>query len=336
MPTATKRRTTAVRKLAARKMPPKNRATGKPAAKKATKPKGMSVHIGLNQVDPRHYAGWDGDLLACEQDAKDMAAVATSRGMTPTLLLTRDASRAAVLKAIRAAARRLTPGDLFLLTYSGHGGQVPDIDHEEADHRDETWCFYDGQFIDDELYLELSKFAKGVRIFVLSDSCHSGTVCRGAITESAINTMTPGTARPKWMPRDIAEKTYAEHREFYDKLQRAVARAGRGSLVEPDAALAQVRVGDRVGVAVKKFGPAVILISGCQDNQTSMDGAHNGAFTERLLAVWNRGAFSGNYARFHATIKAGMLPTQTPNLFSLGSTAAFLAEHPFDVAPARR
>jgi metacaspase-1 len=330
MPTARKTaKKTAVRKAA------KKTVARKTAAKKAANAKGMSVHIGLNGVDPRHYAGWGGQLFACEQDAKDMAAIATSRGIAPTLLLTGDASRAAVLKAIRAASRRLTAGDFFLLTYSGHGGQVPDIDHDEADHRDETWCFYDGQFIDDELYLELSKFAKGVRIFVLSDSCHSGTVCRAALTESAIDTMTAGQARPKWMPRDIADKTYAEHRAFYDNLQRAAARAGRGRLVEPDAALAQVRVGDRVGVAVKSFAPAVILISGCQDNQTSMDGDHNGAFTERLLAVWNRGTFTGNYARFHATIKAGMLPTQTPNLFSLGSATPFLAEHPFDVAARR-
>src|SRR6185295_13445271 len=51
----------------------------------------------------------------------------------------------------------------------------------------------------------------------------------------------------------------------------------------------------------------------------------------RLLAVWNRGRFNGNYARFHADIKAGMQPTQTPNLFSLGSAAAFLAQDPFQV-----
>ena len=44
----------------------------------------------------------------------------------------------------------------------------------------------------------------------------------------------------------------------------------------------------------------MILISGCQDNQTSMDGDHNGAFTEQLLNVWNHGAFKGNYATFHA------------------------------------
>ena len=35
-------------------------------------PQGISVHIGLNSVDPRHYEGWAGQLTACEADAKDM------------------------------------------------------------------------------------------------------------------------------------------------------------------------------------------------------------------------------------------------------------------------
>ena len=85
-----------------------------------------------------------------------------------------------------------------------------------------------------------------------------------------------------------------------------------------------------VGI-VAKFNPAVILISGCQDNQTSMDGEHNGAFTEQLLKIWNQGGFAGNYANFHARIKARMPASQTPNLFTLGSAGTFLAQKPFSV-----
>ncbi|HEY3635883.1 MAG TPA: caspase family protein, partial [Caldimonas sp.] len=72
-------------------------------------------------------------------------------------------------------------------------------------------------------------------------------------------------------------------------------------------------------------------ISGCQDNQTSMDGEHNGAFTEQLLKIWNQGTFQGNYANFHARIKARMPATQTPNLFALGAAGPFLAQQPFRV-----
>ena len=36
--------------------------------------------------------------------------------------------------AISAAAETLTAGDIFFLTYSGHGGQVPDANSDEDDH----------------------------------------------------------------------------------------------------------------------------------------------------------------------------------------------------------
>ena len=78
----------------------------------------------------------------------------------------------------------------------------------------------------------------------------------------------------------------------------------------------------------------MILISGCQDNQTSLDGDHNGAFTEQLLRVWDDGRFDpehGDYVKFHGTIKAGMPSTQTPNLFTLGPTAAFARQRPFTI-----
>ena len=47
----------------------------------ATKTKAMSLHIGLNAVNPTDYAGWSGPLSACEFDANDMAAIARSSGM---------------------------------------------------------------------------------------------------------------------------------------------------------------------------------------------------------------------------------------------------------------
>ena len=304
-------------------------------AKKATKTKGkakgltkgMSLHIGLNSVNGSAYGGWDGPLAACEADANDMAAIAKQQGIKPTILLTKKASRAAVLGEMRAAAKALASGDFFFLSYSGHGGQVPDVTGEEDDKKDETWCLYDGQLIDDELYFELSRFGEGVRILVLSDSCHSGTVTRDVRMPVA----TIPSQRPKLMPEAVAMRTYRDHQAFYDKLQRDVAAAAGKPVVDPDMALAQVAASGRLSAIVARFNPAVILVSGCQDNQTSMDGEHNGAFTEQLLRVWNQGGFQGNYANFHARIKARLPATQSPNLFTLGAAGAFLAQKPFSV-----
>ncbi|MBV9892222.1 MAG: hypothetical protein JO090_15215, partial [Rhizobacter sp.] len=44
---------------------------------------------------------------------------------------------------------------------------------------------------------------------------------------------------------------------------------------------------ERLSAVVKKFDPVLIPHSGCQDNQTSMDGKHNCAFMEELLKVSN-------------------------------------------------
>jgi hypothetical protein len=256
-----------------------------------------------------------------------MTALAKSAGMTPTTLLTRQATRKRVLGALRMASSALQPGDLFFLTYSGHGGQIEDVSGEEDDKLDETWCLFDGELIDDELYLELSRFSAGVRVLVLSDSCHSGTVTRAAPPRGDGR---PG--RPRLMPPAIASRVYREHQAFYDKLQRDVARAaGSKAVIDPDEALSLVQHSNRLTAIAARCKAHVILISGCQDNQTSMDGDHNGAFTEQLLRIWNQGKFSGDYARFHAAIKARMDARQTPNLFTIGRATQFVGQRPFTV-----
>lgn len=133
------------------------------------------------------------------------------------------------------------------------------------------------------------------------------------------------------MPLDVAQRTYQAHKDFYDKLQRDLAkRAGKATVADPDAALAEVAVSSTL-TAIKKFRPPTILISASQDNPTSMDGERNGAFTEQLLAVWNNGTFKGNYALFHAAIKQRLPATQTPNLFVLGPAGRFVRQTPFKV-----
>lgn len=276
---------------------------------------GLALTIGLNSVDPSHYGGWSGPLNACEADAEDMAALAKSQGFGVKALLTKEGTRGNVSAEMSRAAKELGPADIFVLTYSGHGGQLPDLNGDEySDAQDETWCLYDGELTDDELNAHLAGFKPGVRVVVLSDSCHSGSVVKlayynGALPQSAPESRSRQVAY-RFMPSPIALRTYRDNRKFYDTI-----------LKDPKIA--------KAAKAVKAY---VLLISGCQDNQLSADGDFNGLFTAQLLRVWNEGAFKGSYRTFHRSILRLMPPDQTPNFFRTGRrNLRFEAQRPFRI-----
>jgi len=189
--------------------------------------KGMSLSIGLNAVDPKHYGDWSGELNACEADAAEMSALAKSQGFRPTVLLTRRATRARVQAELGKAARQLAAGDIFMLSYSGHGGQLPDLNRDEPDAQDETWCLFDGELVDDELHALLGKFAAGVRVLVFSDSCHSGTAVRAAWYRGA-GAARAGSGAPqvryRAMPPEAALRTYRLNKAFYDRILAGTGR----------------------------------------------------------------------------------------------------------------
>lgn len=280
--------------------------------------KGISLHIGLNAVDPNHYQGWSGLLNACEADAEDMADLAQAQDFSSSKLLTKNATRDAVFRGIGNAALALKSGDIFLLSYSGHGGQLPDLNGDEPDGKDETWCLYDGQLIDDELYSSWLAFAPGVRILLLSDSCHSGSVSKEmhyAAKTQPLSLAAVGAPVYRTMPDDMALRVYQSNKGFYDPILK------RRDLSKT---LSSVKA-------------SVLLISGCQDNQLSQDGTFNGLFTGTLKKIWNGGTFTGSYRRFCSAIGAKMPPDQTPKLSLVGtSNAHYIAEKPFSVNPVKK
>ncbi|MGH2720201.1 MAG: caspase family protein [Actinomycetota bacterium] len=255
-------------------------------------PQGLSLHIGLNEIDPAHY-GTNGQLAGCHNDARDMAAMAKAQGYQSLgTMLDGDATVKGLKTGITAAARKLDGGDIFFLTYSGHGGQVPDSNADErndplggaGDRKDETWCLYDRMLVDDELYALFGGFRPGVRIAVLSDSCHSGSVTRAVDFGG------------RFLPKDVLERTYKENVRLYDAVQEEFPSRRRLTV-----------------------GATIILISGCQDNQTSADGEANGLFTEHLEDVWHEGSFKGTLKRLRNVIASTMPTNQTPNYFVVGA-----------------
>ena len=273
--------------------------------------KGLALHIGVNRCDPEHYNNWEGRLSCCEGDAEALAALTKAQGFAVRTLKTLDATRTTVISAIEKAAKQLKDGDLFVVSFSGHGGQLPDRGGDEVDNIDETWCLYDGHLLDDELANLWAKFQEGARILVLSDSCHSGSVIRG---EAGSNRPSVEHLDARFMPMNIAMDVYAKNSAFYDKVQR------EAHAQNPD------------------IQASVLLISGCKDEQYSYEGWGHGLFTSALLDTWSTGTFDGNYEHFHQQIASRLpkpipeenIPGQEPQKMYLGrEEPEFYAQRPF-------
>jgi hypothetical protein len=297
--------------------------------------KGLFLAIGLNRIDPAAY-GDSGLLNACENDARDMADLARSAGFSGTTLLTEKATSSAVLAQLSSAAATLQSGDILFLSYSGHGGQVGDVTGDEDDALDETWCLFDRQLLDDELYAMWAKFRPGVRIVVFSDSCHSGSVTKALMVKlhervrdfslqtddklvrdlrelEAVPTHKATAGRVKALPFARSWQMYIRNKPMYDSLQ--ILAGGKEK-------------------SKRSVEASVLLLSGCQDDELSRDGDTNGAFTHAVKEAWQAGAFNGNYRDFHRAIAANedLMQDQNPAYSAVGApNPAFEAQRPFSI-----
>jgi hypothetical protein len=262
-------------------------------------------------VDAGHYGGfaagqptrWEGNLRGCEHDATDLQTVARDQGFTASALLGEAATVDAVSTGVTEAAASLKAGDLFVVTFSGYGGQVPDGNSEEHWY-EHTWALYDRQLPEDELASLLTSFLSNVRVLVLDDSSSSGTVRRDVSSVEALFGEPPTRA----LPAGIAMDTYRSNSAVYDGIQSAHVS------------------GDRAAIQA-----GVIVITGFGENQLAGEGPRNGVFTDALLRVWDDGRFQGDYERFIQKVAALMPPTQIPQLTVRGSGAPFLSERPLTI-----
>src|SRR5262245_43937375 len=141
--------------------------------------KKTALCIGIND-----YPGTGSDLRGCVNDARDWQAELASRGFQTALMLDKQATRQAMASEMQRLLSESKFGDILVFTYSGHGTWVPDRDGDEPDRRDEALVPHDireaGPLLDDDLFDIFSERDRGVKLVMISDSCHSGTVARFA------------------------------------------------------------------------------------------------------------------------------------------------------------
>jgi hypothetical protein len=252
--------------------------------------------IGIND-----YPGDDNDLSGCVNDANDWAEELAKRGFAVSQLLDKAAKRAAMIQAIGDLIDGAGKGDSLIITYSGHGTWVPDASGDEPDGRDEGLCPYDlasrGPLLDDDLHALFARRATGVRIVLISDSCHSGSVTRGQDAD-----IDPGMPKVRFLPPQAWMKKGTP-------LPAALASvAPRGGFTRAG--------GD-------------LLLAGCQDTEYSWDtsfrGRSNGAFTYYALKTLREDKPATYQAWFDAI--RGHLPTsrlpQSPQLFGTKTARRF-------------
>lgn len=252
--------------------------------------------IGIN-----NYPGTQNDLSGCVNDANDWEAELTSRGFTIEKMLDEQANKAAMTKAIGKLISSAKKGDTVAITYSGHGTWVPDSSGDEPDGRDEGLCPHDiskvGPLLDDEIRGLFAQRAAGVRILLISDSCHSGSVTRG--DESDLD---PGMPRARFMP-------------LQDWMQASELPRS------PD------RPKTLVG-GMKRYG-GDLLLAGAMDTEyswdTSFKGRPNGAFTYYALKTLRDGKPSSYDAWFK--LMQNYLPStrlpQHPQIFGSATARRF-------------
>jgi hypothetical protein len=236
-----------------------------------------SIHIGTNELDPAHYRGAFARLAACERDAEAMAGAAAAAGIQERTILTgRRATAENVVRALAEARDALAGGGLLVVTFSGHGTRLPNQPpyDTEIDGCDEAFCLYDRLMLDDEIRCRLAEFPAGVRILLLVDSCHSGSmaVARAGTRASGPGDPPPdlggwgkrGTIRARALGDSAAVATYEAQREVYEAIRRTHS-----------------------GVRSVQMRATVILISACKEWETAREDDDAGLFTAtvvRLLA----------------------------------------------------
>ena len=142
-------------------------------------PNRRAVILGKTYLNPSGYNGWDGDCPGCDIDAGKARDWCHRNGITVSaFLLNRDATVYRFVSEVQSAAAGLSAGGLLFIFDSGHGGQVPDTNGDEASGMADTLCMYDRPMVDDEVGAMLDSLPQDLRVFMVSDTCNSGTSFR--------------------------------------------------------------------------------------------------------------------------------------------------------------
>jgi hypothetical protein len=249
-------------------------------------PRIQALCIGINTYRERPLAG-------CVNDARTWGQALAQLGARVDYLFD-DAATCEGMKAeIRALVRSGRPGDVLVLQYAGHGGQLPNRIDTESDGFNEALIPVDfdtgALLVDDELADLLRELAPGVAMTLFMDCCHSGTNSRFA---PIMRARALAGDKPRFMPLDddVVDAYFGK------RGVRGLSRSAEVSL------------------------PGVVHYAACQDHEFAWESSGQGDFTASaapaLVAAVQKGAANETFAAEIAAA-VGARNRQHPQLMAL-------------------
>ncbi|WP_164156017.1 caspase family protein [Sandarakinorhabdus rubra] len=260
------------------------------------------LQIGIDAYLPEVRA-----LNGCRHDVARVREWLDSRFAPSDLavetLLDADATRPAVIAAIRNHLGRAGPGDAVLLHYAGHGARSTTnaaFFSLDADLKDEGLVCHDSRqergfdLADKEMALLIEELAAtGASISLLMDCCHSGSITRDA---DDIAGLVPRMTTPGPYKRDL--ETYLEGQ--YVRMQ------AQGSISVPR--------------------PRHLSMAACSPFQTAKESAEGGVFTSALLDVLQATGGELSHAELFQRVRVavrGHAQAQDPQFEAIGGFDAW-------------
>lgn len=232
--------------------------------------------VGINDYP---YEG--SDLNGCVNDAHAWAELLKNHFDFPSsdvkLITDMDATKKNIMEGIKNLLAGARAGDVLIFTNSSHGTYIADTDGDEEQY-DEALCpvdVADNLIVDDELRQLFVNIPEGVRLTVISDSCHSGTVTRAAVGDNI-----PGLRTPD------------------DRRVRFLNPALRGGKILLNPWKAKTKKIDKFPESKMKE----ILFSGCTSQEYSYDALISGAYHGAMTYFANKAILEANYKITYAQL----------------------------------
>jgi metacaspase-1 len=240
--------------------------------------------VGIND-----YPVDGADLRGCVNDANEWATLLTEHYDFTTsdvrVMSDAEATKANIMAGLKDLLAGATEGDVLVFTNSSHGSYLPDQSTDEADSYDETLCPYDideNMILDDELREVFSGIPDGVNLTMISDSCHSGSVTRVALSDILPGFRTEDDRRIRFLNPALVRDMRI--------LQNPIEATPKRHETRPESEMKE------------------ILLTGCTDREVSYDaqieGDYHGAMSYHALKAIREANYEITYADLASRLNA--------------------------------